>query len=139
MRIFDYVAYNSPNEAAKVVSKYGLRPANNKRDLALQLANITAYTKAESMKDIAAIHPDLKLLNPNQGINSQYETLNEKWANAQGNWDNAGGCGCGGGFSNVDGQNTKNEVGNRISDKSELLITGGLVLIGLAMVLKLMK
>lgn len=138
MKIFDYVAYNNPSEAARVVSKYGLRPSQNRRDLALQLANITAYTKAEAMKDIASIHPDLKLLNPNMGINSQYETLNQKWANADG-WDNAGGkCGCGG-YSNVDGQNAKNEVAQRLSDKSELLITGGLVLIGLAMVLKLIK
>lgn len=132
MNIFDYVAYKNPQGASRVVGKYGLRPHNTRQGLAAQLANVTARYKDPVMNDIKDIHPDFNLFSSNEGINSQYETLNEKWANA-------GGCGCGGSFSNVDGQNLKAETGSRMQDKSELLITGGLLLIGLALVLKLTK
>lgn len=126
MTLYDYVAYSNPAGANEVVRYYGWQPSRDPRVTAKQLAHCVAVKKDEALNMIAKVHPDFAL------IESQIEKPRESFSNS---------CGCSScnGFSNANGQDMKSDVKGRLTDKTELLITGGIVLIGLAMVLKLMK
>lgn len=124
MTLYDYVAYSNPSGANDVVRYYGLQPSRDPKVTAKNLAYCVSQRREEALNMIAKVHPDFAL------IESQIEKPKETHSNA---------CGCSSGYNNANGQDMKSDVKSRFSDKSELLITGGIVLIGLAMVLKLMK
>lgn len=124
--LFDYVANSNPVGANEVVRYYGWQPSRDPRVTAAQLAKCVEVKRDEALNMIAKVHPDFAL------IESQVEKQKDNTSNA---------CGCSScnGYSNANGQDMKSDVKGRLTDKTELLITGGIILIGLAMVLKLMK
>lgn len=136
MNLYDYVAWNDRAGASNVVHSYGLQPANHPKGLAQQLAHCVSRHKEPALEKIIAIHPDRSI------IESTVKEANKETTPTH---SNACGCAsCNGyssynGYSYANGQDMKSDVKSRLTDKTELLITGGIVLIGLAMVLKLMK
>lgn len=130
MNIYDYVAYSNPAGANSVIQYYGLRPSHDPRITSKMLAFCVTKRGQEALDMIAKAHPDYQLI---QSSIDPKLPENDKFSNSN------GGCGCNScnSFNNADGQNSGSKF--RITDKSELFITGGLMLIGLALVLKLMK
>lgn len=129
MTIFDYVAYSNPSGANNVLQYYGLRPSRDPRETSKMLAFCVTKRGQEALDLITKVHPDYRLIESMVESNKPSQT--DKFSNA---------CGCSSqnnGFSNANG-GSQNPIFKSV-DKSELFITGGLVLIGLAMVLKLMK
>jgi len=124
--IYEYTAFNDRYGASDIVRSYGVQPSNNPLELSQQLAFCVSKGGKEALDKVAKIHPDFNLIKSKV---KESEPEKPTHSNA---------CGCNS-FSGVDGQNAKAEVKSRLTDKTELLITGGIVLIGLAMVLKLMK
>lgn len=127
MNIYDYVAWNDRNGASQIVHYYGLRPSNNPQGLAKQLALCVTKHKQEALDKVIEIHPDFAVIE---------EKVKESQPVMQ-THSNACGCSSCNGYSNADGQTMKSDVRAKMGDKTELLITGGIILIGLAMVLKL--
>lgn len=128
MNLYLYTSLNNRRGAESVIQSYGGTPAPNPHELAQQLAFCVRKDGQNALDKIANVHPDKELIESK--FKSEVPLIKETHSNA---------CGCGSNFSGVDGQNAKAEVKSRLTDKTELLITGGIVLIGLAMVLKLMK
>jgi hypothetical protein len=138
MKVFDYIAYKNPAGASQFVGKYGLRPHNTPNGLAAQCASVVRGHNGDNkiLKELFDFHPDKEQFSSFSQGDKELTSINDHYNYASGN--KACACGCSN-FSNVDGQNAKQEVEKRLSDKSELLITGGIVLIGLTLVLKLIK
>jgi hypothetical protein len=127
MNIYDYVAWNNRGGANQIVNYYGLRPANDPQGLAKQLALCVYKHKQEALDRVIDVHPDFYLIE---------EKVKESQPSSPAH---SGACGCSScnGYSNADGQAMKSDISAKVGDKTELLITGGIILIGLAMVLKL--
>lgn len=126
MTLYDYVAYGNPKGASDVVRYHGLRPTGDPKITAKQLAVCVAGRGQEALEKVMENHPDVGY-------------FSEKIKPVEVSHSSACGCNSENGFSNANGQDMKSDVKSRLTDKSELLITGGIILIGLAMVLKLMK
>lgn len=132
MNIFAYTSDRNPHAAAEIVSSYGMRPARDKHTLSRQLAFVVKQNGTRALGRVAEAHPDFDLFSNYFGeLQKSQEKTQEK-----GSWSNA--CGCSG-FSNADGGGTtsNNAQGANQFSKSELLIAGGIFLIGLTLVLKL--
>jgi hypothetical protein len=129
MTLYEYIAVNNPRGASGLIASYGGRPEQHPVALSKQLAYSVYKGGQDALDKLAEIHPDRDLIA--QSIQSSEPEMKSH--------SNACGCSSCNGYSNVDGQNSKSEVSNRINDKSELLITGGIILIAIAMVLKLAK
>lgn len=130
MNIYQYVAFNRPIDSATILGNAGIRPSRDKRELSKQLYMFVQNGGEKAWMQIARIHPDLPLFEKLNENALKFEKENMKTKE----YSNA--CGCSN-FSNTDGQSMKNEIASKLeSNRSEILIVGGVVLLGLALILK---
>jgi hypothetical protein len=132
MNIYQYTALNNPNGARQVVESYSIRA--DKKLLPKQLAFVVAKHGEEALSRVASIHPDLALFQKQiDGFKEKYKKESEEKSN----------------FSNANGQQIKDEISklkdtfhNADGDKDkgkqkyELLIIGGVIILGLAIVFR---
>jgi hypothetical protein len=138
--IYDYIAQVRPNEAEAICNKYGwsLQGMESADDLANCLQNLIAEEGQPALADLAGIHPDRDLII--EVYNGQ--TAQVPLASAPA----SSGCGCakckgnGGGSSVTDkimsAAGAAQSAASSFFHQSNLMIIGGVVLIGLALVLK---
>lgn len=132
MNIYQYTALNNPNGARQVVESYSIRP--DKKLLPKQLAFVVAKHGEEALSKVASIHPDLPL------FQKQIDNFKEKIKKEHEEKSN---------FSNANGQQIKDEIkslkdsfqnidGDKDKGKAkyELLIIGGVIILGLAIIFK---
>jgi septal ring factor EnvC (AmiA/AmiB activator) len=130
MNIYQYTAINNPNGAREVVESYGIRA--NKKLLPKQLAFVVAKNGEEALDKVAMIHPDLSL------FQRQIDSFKDKVKKEHEEKSN---------FLNADGQQIKDEIKSlkdSVSSKKEdngkskyeLLIIGGIIVLGLAVILR---
>jgi hypothetical protein len=132
MNIYQYTAINNPNGAREVVESYGLRA--DRKNLSKQLALVVAKNGEEALSKVASVHPDLPL------FQKQIDTFKEKYKKEFESKEDKSN------FSNMDGQMIKHEItrlndsmSNVSGDKEgshKLLIIGGILVIGLAIIFK---
>lgn len=114
--VYDYTADNNPSESRRIVAGFGIKPHPNPRILARQLAECVNRYGDEAAEMIKDIHPDADLFECNCKDQKSIQV-----------------------HSNIDGQAIKNEISSirdKVADKSELLIVGGIVVVALALILK---
>jgi hypothetical protein len=134
MNIYQYTAINNPNGARAVIESYNLRPENKK--LSRQLAYVVLKNGEEALNKVASIHPDLGLFQ--KQIDDYKEKIKKDCEDKTSS------------FSSADGQSIKAEI-TSLKDsvngskqvapdggksKAELLIIGGIIVIGLAIIFK---
>ena len=130
MNIYQYTAINNPNGARQVVESYGIRA--DRKLLPKQLAFVVAKNGEDALNKVASIHPDLPLFQKQiDGFKDKYKKDSEEKSN----------------FSNANGQQIKDEI-KSLKDsvtapkedtgkgKYELLIIGGIIVLGLAIVFR---
>ena len=130
MNVFEYTAKNNANGTARLIESYGVAPSRNV--LSKQLAGVISRDKENGLAKLRAIHPDLSLFQDELDvlkakIKAEYEIKKQE-------------------FSNADGQSLKNDVANLKNgvsnketegkSKQELMIIGGVIIIGLAIIFK---
>jgi hypothetical protein len=134
MNIYQYTAINNPNGAREVVESYGIRA--DRKQLGKQLAAVVARNGEDALNKVASVHPDLPLFqkqidNFKEKFKKSFEAEKESKSN----------------FSNMDGQMIKQEItqlkdhvsnasGNDKDASHKLLIIGGILVIGLAIIFK---
>jgi hypothetical protein len=124
MTLYDYCAIKNPSGAANVVKSYGIKPSKrHPKELATQLAVCVKRYGDEALERISDVHPDLSL------FQKKLDGYKEKYKKES--MSNASGCGC---SSNASGD-VKDEKKD-ISPKNETLIMGGIILLGLALILR---
>ena len=127
MNMYFYIALKNPNGAKQVINSYGQRAIRNPKALAGQLAECVNRNGREALDRVAMIHPDRTLF-----VASHREDNPMSEA-----------------FSRVDGQALKAEVdalrngtnseqkgANKEGSKLDTMVMAGVILIGLALVLK---
>lgn len=135
--IYEYIAQMRPQEAEAVCNKYGwtLQSMETPEDLANCLENLVAEEGEPAFLDLLAIHPDKDVII--EAYNGQ-----DPAAPAAGG---SGGCGCAGCKGKSEGSAVDKAVSSASAaihnsgsffHQSNLMIIGGVVLIGLALVLK---
>lgn len=132
MNVYQYTALKNPNGAAQVVSGYGIRPQRDPRVLSKQLAHCVQRGGEDALMKIADIHPDLPLF---QGKLDTYKSQYKKDSASsftKNDWLAANGQTI---KSEVEGLKARVEGGG--STRNETLIMGGVILLGLALILKL--
>ena len=134
MNIYQYTATNNPNGAREVIESYGIRA--EKKKLSRQLAYVVSKNGEEALNKVASIHPDLGLFQ--KQIDDYKEKIKKDCEDKTSS------------FSNADGQSIKAEITSLKSSmdgskqvvpdsgksKAELLIIGGIIVIGLAIIFK---
>lgn len=126
MTLYDYCAIKNPRGAADVVSSYGIKPSSrHPKELATQLAVCVKRHGNEALERISDVHPDLSL------FQKKLDGYKEKYKKES--MSNASGCGC---HSNASGETTSNEPKTTTNNKNETLIMGGIILLGLALILR---
>lgn len=130
MNIYQYTALNNPNGARQVVESYSIRA--DRKLLPKQLAFVVAKHGEEALSKVASIHPDLGLFQKQiDGFKEKYRKESEEKSN----------------FLNANGQQIKDEIKslkdsvsnpkeNDGKAKYELLIIGGIIVLGLAIVFR---
>jgi len=132
MNLYQYTAINNPNGSREVVESFGIRA--DRKKLPRQLAYIVSKHGQDGLDKVSSIHPDISLFQ--KQIDDFKEKIKKDCEEKTSN-----------NFSNADGQSIKNEisslkdsVNNPREDgsksKSELLIIGGILVIGLAIIFK---
>ena len=137
MTIYEYVAQKNPIGAKNVLNSFGHKAVPRPDILARQLANSVNQYGKEALYRIAAIHPDLELIE-HYLDHSESKEAKSKTVEAEKSL-----------FSSAEGQeikravediknnqNSKNNAPKEKSEKTELLIIGAVVLVALALVLK---
>jgi hypothetical protein len=126
--LYDYLASRVPADAHFTINKYGkYRRARNERELSYQLRDFVRTFGEKGLIELAQIHPDKKLLDIHLD-NCNCEKCFEKRSKEM--------------MSNFAGQNMFNANGNppapakENDSSSKILILGGFVLMGLALIMK---
>lgn len=139
--IFEYIALKNPNGAKEVINSFGSKAIRRPDILAQQLADTVNQHGKTALYRIAAVHPDLQLISHYNDHNASKKLEVEK-KSSKSESDSI--------FSSAEGQAikkavediskqqeiAKNTTDKPKSEKSELLIIGAVVLIGLALVMK---
>ena len=132
MNIYQYTAINNPRGAHELLSSSGIRAHQNPSVMAKQLAQMVKTGREPALRQLADIHPDTGLF---QEILDGYKEKYKKECLSKRNSE----------YANADGQALKSEMANlqgevrngTDKDKSkELLIMGGIIVLGLALILK---
>ena len=62
MNVYEYIADNNPREANYMLSGYGYKKTQSKREISENLKSLVRKNKKEGLKDLADIHPDKDLI-----------------------------------------------------------------------------
>ena len=62
MNVYEYIADNNPREANYMLSGYGYKKTQSKREISENLKALVRKNKEEGLKDLADIHPDKDLI-----------------------------------------------------------------------------
>ena len=62
MNVYEYIAANNPREANYMLSGYGYKKTQSKREISENLKSLVRKNKEEGLKDLADIHPDKDLI-----------------------------------------------------------------------------
>tara|TARA_R100000697_G_scaffold65782_1_gene78496 strand:+ start:4189 stop:4698 length:510 start_codon:yes stop_codon:yes gene_type:complete len=127
--LYDYLASRVPADAHFTINKYGrYRRARNEQELAYQLRDFVRTFGEKGLIELAQIHPDRKLLdihlencNCEKCFEKRKNKMMSEFANQQRMFNATG---------------TKVEQVDTKGQKEGLLILGGFVLMGLALILK---
>lgn len=143
MSIYEYIAETNPDAAEALCNKYGwtLQNMQSAQDLANCLHNLVAEEGEPAIVDLAGIHPDKDL------IIEVYTGQNAVIADGAAAGGKTHGCGCASCKGKSDASavekmisatqgNAQGSSANPFLHQSNLMIIGGIVLIGLALVLK---
>lgn len=130
MNVFQYTAINNTNGTREVISSYGVAPQDSV--LSKQLASVISRDRVNGLAKLRGIHPDLSL------FQDELDTLKAKIKSELDEEKKS--------FLNADGQSLKNDVAElKIGvnspkeegrSKQELMIIGGVIVIGLAIIFK---
>jgi hypothetical protein len=134
MNIYEYTAYNNPLGAKKIVNHYGQEAIRRPDILARQLAGCVASNGKEALLMICEVHPDYKLIKDYTEYQAKKdaEALKSKnpFANAEGEKL----------IASVNELKEKSTlppiVENNKTERTELLIIGGVILVSLALITK---
>lgn len=133
MNVYQYTALNNPQGSTDMVESYGIRAIRHPKHLAKQLALVVAKHRDSALGKLAEIHPDVPLFQKQIDdfkvkIKSESEKNNSSFSNF------------------IDGQTIKSDIASlqdKVSttpetgkSKTELLIIGGVIVIGLAIIFK---
>jgi LPXTG-motif cell wall-anchored protein len=133
MNVYQYTALNNPQGSTNMVESYGIRAIRHPKHLAKQLALVVAKHRDSALGKLAEIHPDVPLFQKQIDdfkvkIKSESEKNNSSFSNF------------------IDGQTIKSDIASlqdKVSttpetgkSKTELLIIGGVIVIGLAIIFK---
>jgi len=133
MNVYQYTALNNPQGSTEMVESYGIRAIRHPKHLAKQLALVVAKHRDSALGKLAEIHPDVPLFQKQIDdfkvkIKSESEKNNSSFSNF------------------IDGQTIKSDIASlqdKVSttpetgkSKTELLIIGGVIVIGLAIIFK---
>lgn len=123
MNVYQYIAIRNPMLAKEMVEHYGIRP--NKKDLARQLAHVVAENGMPALEYLSEIHPDLPLFQQKlDELRAKDRKAIEE--NQKPNYFSATG--------NIEAQSTPKVIDQKT--RSELLIIGGVLVLGLAVILR---
>ena len=124
--LYDYTAWNNRGGASALVQEYGMQPANNPKGLAQQLAECVKRGGDEALSAVFSIHPDMDIFKDQiDQAKAQAKQDQEDFMKQH--------------FFNANGQNLKSEISNiagKIDNNRETLIIGGLIVLGLAIIMK---
>lgn len=133
MTTYQYVALNNPQGAANMVQVYNLRPDRHPKALAAQMEYCVQRDGERARSLLSQIHPDFQLFQSQ--IENVKQTADKQIAEKESKLQEL--------FSNMNGQAMKAQVenmnnieGQTKNNRTELLMIGGIILIGLALVLK---
>ena len=138
MNLYQYTATHNPNGSREIVESYGIRA--DRKMLPKQLASVVARHGQEALDKVTNAHPDLPLFQ--KKLDNFYIQIKKQFEDNKNEPKNT--------FSNIDGQALKSEISslkdsfhnatgsqsNNASSKHELLIIGGILVIGLAIIFK---
>ena len=130
MNVFQYTAINNTHGTENLIKSYGVVPQD--AILSKQLAGVISRDKANGLAKLRGIHPDLGL------FQDELDTLKAKIKSDLDAEKKD--------FLNADGQSLKNDVAElkrgvnspkeEGRSKQELMIIGGVIVIGLAIIFK---
>lgn len=134
MNVYQYTALNNPSGSTEMVESFGIKAIRHPKHLAKQLALVVAKHRDSALGKLAEIHPDVPLFQKQiDDFKVKIKSENEK--------NNSS-------FSNfIDGQTIKSDIASLKEtvanptpetgkSKTELLIIGGVIVIGLAIIFK---
>ncbi len=167
MNLYDYLSAQVPNDCYMVMqSRVGNIPKpRNSRQMAMMLRKYVQTFGKDALQDLASIHPDKELISNQSsfGINEVVQVAEPKKVDAEYLESSYKGCGCGGncgksncgcrtnGKCNCGGKddNFSNFIApdrpqsytdlNPQSKTHEIIISMGVVILGLAVLVKVMK
>ncbi len=130
MNVFQYTAINNTHGTENLIRSYGVAPKYSV--LSKQLAGVISRDRANGLAKLRGIHPDLGL------FQDELDTLKAKIKSELDAEKKE--------FLNADGQSLKNDVAElkrgvnspkeEGRSKQELMIIGGVIVIGLAIIFK---
>ena len=134
MNVYQYTALKNPQGSFELLTSNGIRAHQNPKVMAKQLAQMVRSGRESAIRQLADIHPDLSLF---QGILDGYKEKYKKECLSKRDSE----------YANANGQAIKSEMANlqgevkqdtnSPNDKSkDLLIMGGIIVLGLALILK---
>jgi|10_taG_2_1085330.scaffolds.fasta_scaffold34704_4 hypothetical protein len=136
MNIYEYTAYNNPLGAKKIITHYGEKAIRRPDILARQLAGCVANNGKDALLMVCEVHPDYKLIKDYTEYQAKKDAKAIKDKNP---------------FANAEGEellasvkeikdksdsSTPSVIPKDKSEKTELLIIGGVILVSLALITK---
>ena len=129
MNIYQYTAYNNPLGAKKIINHYGQQAIKRPDILARQLASCVVENGKEALMFVCEMHPDYKLITDYTEYKAKQDAeklkANNPFASAEGEEL----------LSAVKNIKSEKPVSSK-SEKTELLIIGGVVVVALALIMK---
>ncbi len=123
--LYEYLAYNVPNECQNLLQRYDVVPAQNEQELVNSLKQYVNVYGYEALENLAEIHPDKDLIAELANIATPYEGKKEsEYLNATGTLDR---------ISNIESnmmsnKNSDNPITDVIS-KTDVLLGIGVALL----------
>lgn len=86
--IYEYLAYNVPNDCVSLLERYDIVSAQNESELIEDLKAFVRQYKEEGLKELADIHPDKDLISELANLSTPYNGKAEsEYLNASGTLD----------------------------------------------------
>jgi hypothetical protein len=88
--LYDYLAYNVPNECQDLLSRYDIPMAQNEEELTSNLKQFVRVYREDALEQLGEIHPDKDLIMQMADLSTAYEGKNtdvNEYLNASGTID----------------------------------------------------